>query len=94
MTGTPSPVMDIVLLLVDIPSEESGISTESGVLGETWVGMGSSLKGTVGTGRCWECWDVVQPRWVLPGAGRGPQDCQESRHALSPPLVGGGYLLK
>ena len=43
MTGTPPPVMDIVLLLVDIPSEESGISTESGVLGETWVGMGSSL---------------------------------------------------
>ena len=39
----PPPVMDRVLLLVDIPSEESGISTESGVLGETWVGMGSSL---------------------------------------------------
>ena len=50
MTGTPPPVMDIVLLLVDIPSEESGISTESGVLGETWVGMESSLE-TVRTGK-------------------------------------------
>ena len=44
----PPPVMDRVLLLVDIPSVESGMSTESGVLGETWVGMGSSLKGNCG----------------------------------------------